>query len=222
MADKGRSSRPRPLDQDRIVRTAVDMADAHGIDGLSMRSLGRALGVEAMSLYHHVAGKEQLLDAMVDAVFAEIELPGPRSGWRTGMRKRAASARGVLLHHRWAVPLMDSRMSPGPATLRHHDAVLGCLRRGGFTVAAAAHAISLLDSFVFGFVLQELALPFDTGEEAADVAEEILEDAPAAAYPYLTELVTEHVMAPGYDHRAEFDFGLELILDGLGRLVDGP
>ena len=202
------------------MRAAVDMADAQGIDGLSMRSLGRSLGVEAMSLYHHVAGKEQLLDAMVDSVFAEIELPGPRATWRSGMRRRAASARAVLLTHRWAVPLMDSRTSPGVATLRHHDAVLGCLRRGGFSVADAAHAFSLLDSYVFGFVLQELALPFSTGDEAAAVAEEILADVPDLAFPHLAELTVEHVLRPGYDHRAEFDFGLELILDGLDRLRD--
>lgn len=214
-------ARKAPLDRHRIVRAAVAMADADGIDGLSMRSLGRALGVEAMSLYHHVAGKEQLLDAMVDSVFDEIELPGPRTGWRNGMRSRAASARRVLLAHRWAVPLMDSRTSPGPATLCHHDAVLGCLRRGGFSVADAAHAISLIDSYVFGFVLQELALPFSTGDEAAAVAEGILADAPDDAYPHLTELTVEHVLRPGYDHRTEFDFGLDLILDGLHRLVTG-
>jgi AcrR family transcriptional regulator len=219
MARKGRTT--RPLDRERIVRAAVAMADGEGIDGLSMRSLGRSLGVEAMSLYHHVDGKERLLDAMVDSVFAEIDLPGPGSRWRTGMRRRAASARAVLLAHRWAVPLMDSRTSPGPAILRHHDAVLGCLRRGGFTVADAAHAFSVLDSYVFGFVLQELALPFATGDEAAAVAEAILADAPADAFPHLAELTAEHVLRPGYDHRAEFDFGLDLILDGLARLVDG-
>lgn len=221
MAGKGPSTRPRSLDRDRVVRAAVAMADAGGIDGLSMRSLGRSLGVEAMSLYHHVAGKEQLLDAMVDSVFAEIDLPGPRTGWRNGMRRRAASARDVLVAHRWAVPLMDSRTAPGPATLRHHDAVLGCLRRGGFSVAGAAHAFAVLDSFVFGFVLQELALPFADAEQAVTVAEDILEGV-ADAYPHLAELVAEHVLVPGYDHRAEFDFGLELILDGLDRLVDGP
>jgi hypothetical protein len=116
---------------------------------------------------------------------------------------------------------MDSRTSPGTATLRHHDAVLGCLRRGGFSVADAAHAFSLLDSFVFGFVLQELALPFATGDEAAHVAEAILTDLPEDAFPHLAELTTEHVLRPGYDHRAEFDFGLDLILDGLARLVEG-
>lgn len=204
-----------PLDRERIVRVAVGLADEGGIASLSMRALGRALGVEAMSIYHHVAGKEALLDAMVDHVYGEIELPGTRAGWRPGMRRRAASARRVLVTHRWAVPLMDSRTSPGPATLGHHDAVLGCLRRGGFSVAEAASAFSVLDSYVFGFVLQELALPFDSAQDAGALAGEILEGAPTEAFPYLAELVAHHVLAPGYDHHAEFEIGLELILDGL-------
>jgi AcrR family transcriptional regulator len=200
------------LSRERVMEAAVALADASGIEGLTMRKLGVELGVEAMSLYHHVANKEALLDGMTDAVFAEIELP--EGEWRAALRARAVSARVVLARHRWAVPLMESRAAPGPATLRHHDAVLGVLRGGGFPVTLAAHAFSLLDSYVYGFALQEAALPFDTGEQTAELAQEILAGR-ADAYPHLAELTREHVLAPGYDYGAEFDFGLDLILDGL-------
>jgi AcrR family transcriptional regulator len=179
---------------------------------------GEAVGLEAMSLYNHVAGKDDLLDGMVDLVFAEIELPVTDDRWRTAMRRRALSAREILLRHPWAIGLMDSRASPGPATLRHHDAVLGSLRSAGFSVQAAAHAFSLLDSYVYGFVLQERALPFETGEEAAAVAAAMLDASTAADYPHLAELTVEHVLRPGYDYRHEFEFGLDVVLDGVQRL----
>ena len=133
------------------------------------------------------------------------------------MRERAFSAREVLRRHPWATPLLESRTTPGPATLRHHDTVLGVLRGGGFSVELAAHAFSALDSYIYGFALQEAALPFDTPEETAALAEEILRQLPADAYPHLAELTREHVLAPGYDYAEEFGFGLDLILDGLER-----
>ncbi len=213
--------KPRaPLTRSRVLHTAITLADESGIESLSMRKLGEALGVEAMSLYNHVANKSDLLDGMIDAVFGEIDMPSETTDWKAAMRRRAFSAREVLSRHRWAIGLMESRTSPGSATLRHHDAVLGCLRRGGFPVALAAHAFSVLDSYIYGFALQEASLPFESGAETAQLAQEILARAPASEYPHLTELTVEHVLRPGYDYGDEFEVGLDLILDGLERRLD--
>jgi AcrR family transcriptional regulator len=203
------------LSRERVLNAAVAFADERGIESLSMRKLGEALGVEAMSLYNHVANKDQLLDGMVDIVFSEVGLPAGDVDWKTAMRRRAVSARRVLSTHRWAIGLMESRTSPGPATLRHHDAVIGCLRGAGFSVAMAAHAFSLLDSYVYGFALQEATLPFDTAEQTAEVAEMILSSLQPDEYPHLTELAVEHVLQPGYSYGDDFEFGLDLILHGL-------
>src|SRR6516225_10051544 len=162
-ATRRTTSSHAPLSRERILRAAVAIADESGIGSLSMRKLGQALGVEAMSLYNHVASKSDLLDGMVDIVFSEIGLPDGDLGWKLAMRQRAISAREVLARHRWAIGLMESRRSPGPATLRHHDAVLGCLRQAGFSVELTAHAYSLLDSYIYGFALNEAGLPFGTG-----------------------------------------------------------
>ncbi|MGK5113203.1 TetR/AcrR family transcriptional regulator C-terminal domain-containing protein [Geodermatophilus sp. CPCC 205506] len=210
-----------PLSRERVLRVAVALADEIGVEALSMRKLGEALGVEAMSLYNHVANKDDLLDGMVDVVFAEIELPSPTAGWRTALRGRAVSVREALTRHRWAIGLMESRTSPGPETLRQHDAVLGCLRGAGFSVALAAHAYSLIDSYVYGFALQERGLPFDTAEEAAELAPAMLAAFPDGAYPHMVEIMTEHVLRPGYSYGAEFAFGLDLLLDGLERAAAG-
>jgi AcrR family transcriptional regulator len=206
-----------PLTRNRILRTAIALADEAGIESLSMRRLGQALGVEAMSLYHHVANKEDLLDGMVDVVFGEVELPSREGDWRTAMRRRADSFRAVLARHRWAIGLVDSRTAPGPATLRHHDAVLGCLRGAGFSVELAAHAFAALDSYLYGFALQERNLPFEAGEQTTELAEAILAQLPAEEYPHLVELTVDHVLQPGYDFGNEFAFGLDLVLDGLER-----
>lgn len=214
---RGTSARtPRPpLSRERVIRTAVAVADEKGSAALTMRAIAEPLGVEAMSLYHHVAGREDVLDGMVDAVFGEIDLPPSGTDWKSAMRHRAASARTVLRRHPWAVALMDSRSRPGPATLRHHDAVIGALRAGGFSVAMTAHAFSLIDSYLYGFVIQELSLPFSGSAELGEVAGAILDEMPADAYPHLTELATEHALKPGYDYADEFTFGLTLILDAL-------
>ncbi|MFD0412506.1 TetR/AcrR family transcriptional regulator [Streptomyces sp. NPDC127108] len=204
-----------PLSRERVIRAAVAIADEKGSAALTMRAIAEPLGVEAMSLYHHVAGREDVLDGMVDAVFGEIDLPPRGTDWKSAMRHRADSARTVLRRHPWAVALMDSRSRPGPATLRHHDAVIGALRAGGFSVAMTAHAFSLIDSYLYGFVIQELSLPFSGSEELGEVAGAILSDMPADAYPHLTELATEHALKPGYDYADEFTFGLTLILDAL-------
>jgi AcrR family transcriptional regulator len=208
-----------PLSRDRVLAAAVALADEIGIEALSMRKLGETLGVEAMSLYNHVANKDDLLDGMIDAVFAEIDLPSADDGWRAAMRQRAVSVRAVLRRHRWAIGLMESRTSPGPATLAHHDAVIGVLRAGGFTVAQTAHAFSALDSYIYGFALQEKGLPFETAEQATEVAQAMFADFPVDRYPHFVELATQHVLQPGYDYGDEFEFGLDLILDGLERLL---
>jgi AcrR family transcriptional regulator len=212
-----KATRPRPpLTRERVVHAAVALADEHGVSAVTMRRLGETLGVEAMSLYNHVANKDELLDSMVDVVFREVGVPDG-SDWRIAMRDRALAVRQVLARHRWAIVLMESRRSPGPANLQHHDAVIGCLRRAGFSVAMAAHAFSLLDSYIYGFALQEASLPFDTGEETAELAQNIMRDAPPDAYPYLTEMMVEHILQPGYDYADEYELGLDLILDGLER-----
>ncbi|CCK25225.1 TetR family transcriptional regulator [Streptomyces davaonensis JCM 4913] len=214
MPKGGRSPRV-PLSRERVIRAAVAVADEKGSAALTMRAVAEPLGVEAMSLYHHVKGREDILDGMVDAVFGEIELPPLDTDWKSAMRRRAESARAALKRHPWAIGLMDSRSQPGPATLRHHDAVIGALRAGGFSVPMTAHAVSLIDSYLYGFVLQELSLPFKGAAELDEVAGAILRDMPADAYPHLAELATEHVMKPGYDYGDEFAYGLGLVLDAL-------
>jgi AcrR family transcriptional regulator len=218
------SARRAPLSRDQVLQAAIALADKGGIGALSMRKLGQVLGVEAMSLYNHVAGKGDLLDGMIDVVFSEIGLPPADGGWKPAMRERAISVRAVLGRHRWAIGLMESRRSPGTATLRHHDAVLGCLRGAGFSVELTAHAYSLLDSYIYGFALQEASLPFGTAdeEETAQVAQEIAGRMPAAEYPHLAELATVHVLQPGYRYGSEFEIGLDLILDALERTAGTP
>ena len=172
-----------------------------------------------MSLYNHVANKADLLDGMIDIVFAEIDLPTSETDWRTAMRRRAVSARDVLSRHRWATGLMESRTTPGPATLRHHDTVLGILRGAGFSIELAAHVYSALDSHIYGFALQESSLPFDNDEDTAKVAQAIMSRFASGEFPHLTEIAVEYVRQPGYDYGNEFAFGLELILDGLERAL---
>lgn len=202
-----------PLSRERVLRAAVTVADAGGLGSLTIRSLAHELGVKPMSVYYHVSNKEEILDGIVDLVFSEMELPSVEGEWRSEMRRRAASARRVLRRHPWAVGLLDSRAIPGPATLRHHDATIGTLRRAGFTVEMTAHAYALLDSYVYGFALQEAGLPFQGPDAAAEVTESIMETFSADEYPHLVEMASEHILRPGYDFGDEFEFGLNVILD---------
>ena len=221
MAQPNAEPRAR-LTRDIVLRTAVEMADADGLDSLSMRKLGLRLGVEAMSLYNHVANKSDLLDGMIDIVFAEIDLPTDESDWKTAMRRRAVSIRAALKRHPWATGRMESRGTPGAANLRHHDTVLGILRGSGFSITMAAHAYSLLDSYIYGFAMQEPSLPFETPKETALLAQSIMSRFATGDYPHLTELTVEHVLKPNYDYGAEFLYGLNLILDGLDRARQEP
>jgi AcrR family transcriptional regulator len=217
MAKKARAT----LSRERALTTAMALADTDGLGSLSMRKLAQELGVEAMSLYHHVANKEDILDGMVDMVFAEIELPSDGTEWKTAMRQRAESARAALTRHPWAISIMDSRASPGPETLRHHDAVIGSCRKAGFSVHMAAHAFSLIDSYIYGFVLQEVNLPFDDSTDLEEVVGSMMLPFSAEDYPHLVELTTEYILQPGYSYGNEFDYGLGLILDGLEAAVHG-
>ena len=204
-----------PLSRERVLRAAVVLADTDGIESLTMRRLGQDLGVEAMSLYNHVAGKDDILDGIADLVFSEIDLPSALADWKPAMRLRAISAREALVRHPWASSLMQSRTKPGPATLRHHDSVIGRLRDASFTVDMTAHAFSVMDSYIYGFAQQQQNLTYSTSEDAAVVAQNILRQIPADEYPHLAEMIIEHAMKPGYDYTKEFEFGLDLILDAL-------
>ena len=213
-----RLQRPR-LSRERVLRGAVAVADAGGIGSLTIRSLANELGVKPMSVYHHVANKDEILDGIVDIVFSEIDLPSIGGDWRSEMSRRAHSARRVLRLHPWAILLLESRTSPGPATLGHHDAVLGTLLAAGFSVEMTAHAYALLDAFVYGFALQEASLPFEGPDGVGDVAEPIIELMSAGEYPHLVEMATTFYVQPGYDFGNEFEFGLSLILDALTRSI---
>jgi AcrR family transcriptional regulator len=207
----------KPVTRERALQVACQLADESGIETLTMRRLAEALGIEAMSLYHHVPNKDAILDGMVDMIFEEIGLPPTDLDWRSNMRQRAAAVRSVLLRHPWALPIMESRRAPGHATLAHHDAVLGCLRAGGLSLQLTAHAYAVLDSYIYGFIHTELNLPFQSSEQTHEVAADIFGRMPQGLYPHLTELTLEHVLKPGYAYGNEFEFGLELILDGLER-----
>ncbi len=211
--------RRKPLSRDRVLQGALAIADADGLGSLTIRSLASHLGTKPMSVYYHVANKEEILDGLVDLVFGEIELPVPGNDWRGEMERRAHSARGVLARHRWAIGLLESRLTPGPANLRHHDAVIATLRSSGFSPQLTAHAYALLDSYVYGFALQEAGLPFEGPEGVGEVAEPVIELMGAGEYPHLVEMATSYYLQPGYDFGDEFAFGLDLVLDGLERLA---
>jgi AcrR family transcriptional regulator len=212
-----------PLNRDRVLRAAIDLADEAGVESLTMRKLAKKLGVEAMSLYNHVANKNDILDGIVEIVFSEIELPSTTgANWKTAMRHRGISTREALLRHHWAVGLMESRLRPGPANIRLHDSVLGCLRQAGFSVEMAVHAYSVQDSYIYGFALQEKGFA-DQREDMSlekdeSLAKTMLRQLPADGYPYLAEIVGGYVTGSGYEFADEFEFGLDLILDGLEKL----
>lgn len=206
------------LNPERIVDAAAAVADRHGLTGVSMRSVGAELGVEAMSLYRHVANKDALMDALADWAFAQIDLPSLGAPWRHAMIARATSAYRMLRQHPWALGMLESRSNVGHALLRHHDRVIGCLRTAGFSAADATHAFSTIDAYVYGFALTTANLPFPTepGAEstfAAQVAP------PAEEYPHLASTLGELLADNSYALENEFDAGLGLILDGLERTL---
>ncbi|MCB1305011.1 MAG: TetR/AcrR family transcriptional regulator C-terminal domain-containing protein [Leptospiraceae bacterium] len=200
-----------------IVSAAVEMADRDGMESLSMRKLAARIGVEAMSLYHHVASREALLDGMVDRVFRELALPdiGETSSWKAWLIQLSGRMRSILLQHPWAVGLLDSRRNPGPATLQYQDSRLGRLRKAGFSVAMAAHAVAIQDSYVYGFVMQELALPFENGADLGELVDDIRSSMEEGKFPHLEEMMEKLVLQKGYSFSSEFEFGLQLLVEGL-------
>jgi AcrR family transcriptional regulator len=212
-----------PLSRERVLETAVTLADRHGIEWLSMRKLADELRVAAMSLYYYVPNKVELIDGMIEIVFGEIEPPSLEVDWKTAMRRRAVSTREALNRHRWAVGLMEGRSSHGPANLRLHNAVLGCLRGAGFSLEMTVHAYSVQDAYIYGFALQETDMTPETSEDFAEVAERQMDTYKdvLADYPHLVEVVGGHVAKAGYDYATEFLFGLDLILGGLDELRGG-
>jgi AcrR family transcriptional regulator len=217
---KQRRTRRTPLSATSVLAAAVALADAAGLEAFSMRRLAQELGVVPMALYKHVANKDALLDGMVDIVFGEIELPSTDLDWRSAMRRRANSTRAALKGHRWAIGMMESR-HPGPANLRNHNAVMGCLREAGFSFEMAIHAYSTQDAYIYGFALQERDLGFETPRSAGEAAQRRAQTIRALDdYPYLVEIAT-NLPQSGYDSTVEFMWGLDLILDGLERLRHG-
>jgi AcrR family transcriptional regulator len=212
-----------PLSEERVLRTAVALADRHGLEWLSMRKLADELGVAAMTLYYYVPNKDRLVDGMVDIVFSEIEPPSLEVDWKTAMRRRAISTREALNRHRWAVGQMEGRTNHGPANLRLHDAVLGCLRAAGFSIEATVNAYSVQDAYIYGFALQETDMSSETPDDfAAEAQRQMREyETVLADYPHLVEVVGGYIAKSGYDYAKEFLFGLDLILDGLDKLRDG-
>ena len=204
------------LSRERVLHGAVELADEIGIESFTMRRLAEALETAPMTIYHHVPSKEEIIDGMVEVVFSEIEKPPADEDWKTAIRKRCVSAREVLSRHPWAAPLMESRTSPGPENLAHHESVLGCFRRGGLSVELAAHAYAILDSYLYGFAFEEATLPGGS-EDLPEVAAAMAETMPLEDYPHLAELTTEYVLQPGYDFGNSFEFGLDLIIEGLDR-----
>ena len=213
---EGRGKRRPPLSQARILRAALRLADKDGIEQLSMRKLAQALGVQAMSIYNHLANKEEVLSGIVDLVVGEIEVPAIGGDWRAAMRQRASSAHEVMLRHPWAPLLIVSRINVGPAMLRYFDATIGCLQAAGFSYAVADQAMNAIDSHIYGFTLQELNFPFEP-TEYADAASQFLPMIPAATHPHLRALA-EQVISGEHHGIQDFSFGLELLLDGLDRL----
>ena len=210
------------LTRERVIQAALSVADSGGLGSLTIRSLAKELGAKPMSVYYHVANKDEILAALVDIVFSEIQLPVPGGDWRSEMHKRATSAREVLRRHRWAIGLLESRTDPGPANLRHHDTVIATLQTAGFSPELTAHAYALIDSYVYGFALQEASLPFDTAEEFAGMGEDVyMPQLPPDQYPYLNETAAT-LLAAGYDPADEFTFGLDLILGALEAMTAAP
>ncbi len=216
-ADPGAGPR-LPLSRDRVLRAAIALADQGGIASLTMRKLAQELGVEAMSLYYYVAKKADILDGIVDLVVSEIELPADGADWRAAIRKSAISAHEAFSRHPWAYSLMMSSAGVSPARLRWMDSVLRTLREAGFSAELTCHAYHALDSHITGFTLWEASFP--AVEELRDLAATFLRELPVDEYPYLAEHVEQHLTESSHDDEGEFEFGLDLILDGLERIRD--
>ena len=207
-----------PLTRERVLRAALALADAGGIESLTMRKLGQELGVEAMSLYNHVENKDDIVDGITELVLAEIEVPSGGPDWKSEIRRTAISSHDVFLRHRWACSLMMSRPKASTPRMLWMEAVLRTLREAGFSADMTHHAYHALDSHITGFTLWQVSMPFETKAELLDLAQDFLQQIPADEYPYIIEHAEQHLAPESPDGATEFEFGLELILDGLERL----
>lgn len=206
------------LSKDAVIKAAMKLADQGGIEALSMRKLGKVLGVEAMALYYHFANKSQLIEGMIDYVHGEIDLPLKEKNWIIYMRIRAQSAFEVLARHPWAAGLMEAGINPGPSTLNDSENMIKCFRESGFSIKKTVHAVTVINIYVYGAAQQYAHIQFDTSEDAALLSEDIKNQFPIDAYPYLGELMTKYMMNKKYSVIEEFNFGLALIIDGISRI----
>jgi AcrR family transcriptional regulator len=211
------SAQSANLTKDRVIIAAIKLADAGGIEAMSMRKLGRELGVEAMAIYHHFVDKNQLIESMIDYVHEEIDLPTDLTDWRAYMQSRAESAFDVLVRHPWASPIMEAGVNPGPSTLNDSENMIKCFRQAGFSIEMTVHAVTVLNIYIYGAAMQYARLTFNSVEQAAELGKSIKEQFPIDSYPYLTEMITQHMMKSGYNPEDEFEFGLNLILDGIAK-----
>ncbi len=209
-----------PLTRERVLRAALTLADKGGIESLSMRKLGQELGVEAMSLYHHVANKDDIIDGIVETVLEEVEDPSWEGDWKAEIRHTAISSYEAFLRHRWACSLLMHRPRVSPARMGWMEALLRTLREAGFSADMTHHAYHALDSHITGFTLWQVNMPFETKAELVDLAEDFLREIPADEYPYTIEHIDQHLAPSSPDGPTEFEFGLDLILDGLERIRD--
>ncbi len=208
------------MTRDRVLAAAITLADRSGIEALTIRALAAELGVKPMTIYHYVEGKEAVLDGMVDVLFSEFALPETGLDWREAVRRRCVSARDVLVRHPWSVPLLETRRSPGAATLRHHEAMLGYFFDAGLSLSLTAHAYAIIDSFVYGFALQESTVPVEGAAGDEDTTRQIAAQFTPASYPHLVRFATDHVLQPGYRFGDSFEYGLDLLLDGIAAARD--
>jgi AcrR family transcriptional regulator len=213
-----RTTRRAPLTRERILHAALELADTHGIQAVSMRRLGEVLHVEAMSLYRYVQGKEDVLDGLADLVTSEFAVPTPGGEWRAEVRRSAISAHAAILRRPWAGGVLESRVNPGPARLRYLEAMLGTLRGAGFDHQTVGQAFMALDSHTYGFALQEQAWAFDPGQ-SQEIAAAMAENLPADAYPNLRAMAALAAAEPTAV-TVDFTFGLDLLLDGLERILE--
>ena len=207
-----------PLSRERVLSVALAFVDEHGIDALSMRKLAQELGVEAMSLYNHVDGKDDIVGGILALVAGEIELPPEGADWKEALRRRAISAHDAFRRHRWAAALWMSSRGGDGSGMKDGDAILRCFREAGFSKDVTYHAFHVFNGYVLGFTLQEQNFPYDS-TQLKEMAAKFLREFPADEYPHLAEHIEQH-MEPGDGHHSEFAFGLDLILDGLERLRD--
>jgi AcrR family transcriptional regulator len=212
------AKRRKPLNRERVLRAAIALADEGGIEALSMRKLAKELGVEAMSLYNHVANKDDVLDGIVDAAWGEIVVPMEEDDWKTEIREIAISVHEALLRHPW-VPGLRMSQKPGPARLRYGDSLLGCFRNAGFSKDLTYHGYHIIESYIMGYTDQVLSYRAVDTEQFGDIAARFVRGELAAEFPHFTEHALQH-MEPDHDDVNAYELGLDLLLDGLEKLRD--